>query len=148
MDNVTKIHLELYRKLFENRNFSFENLIDYLLIDDFLYFLYTAWECICKDTKFTDIDTLTLKGIKSVAFNCFLYNIQTQNCKTDAILKYKIIKSNRKTSKLGIVTFKEKVVHDALTVILKPSLKLDFNNSSFGFRVHTSSQLTSFEVYK
>lgn len=149
MDNVTKIQLELYRKAFDDRNFRFENLTEFLVMDDFLY---TAWEYACKGTKAAGVDDLTVKDIKSTGVNNFLNTIQddlkTQNYKADAVLKHKIIKPNGKTRELGILTVKDRVVQHALKLILEPIFEVDFNNSSFGFRAHKSPQLASFEVYK
>lgn len=148
-ETIARIQMDLYKQARNDRNKKFKNLMR-LLLDDAI--LSAAWDDVCKGTKSSGIDSLSVANIKASGVEDFLGAVKKElkdgEYRADKVLFFDIPKSNGQKRQLGILTVKDRLLQAAMKLILEPIFEAEFDSCSFGFRVYRSPKLASLEVYK
>jgi RNA-directed DNA polymerase len=90
------------------------------------------------------IDAMNFEAIEQAGVNAFLQQLQdelgSEMYQPQRNRIKEIPKANGKTRKLGIPTIRDRVVQNALKLILEPVFEADFQDGSFGYRPKRSPQ--------
>jgi RNA-directed DNA polymerase len=133
---------KLYRKAKAEPGFRFYTLFDRICRPDVLA---SAWILVAANDGAPGVDGVSIDDIseRQDGVTGFLKEIResllSQTYKPQAVRRKMIPKSNGGLRPLGIPTVRDRVVQQAVLLILEPIFEADFCDSSFGFRPNRSA---------
>lgn len=142
-----QVSLSLAAKV--NRNRKFYSLRDKISRMDVLW---EAWRRVRANHGAAGIDRETIDDIERQGVEQFLLQLQKElldgTYKVQCVRRVYIPKPNGKRRSLGIPTVRDRIVQQAVKLIIEPILEVDFQPFSFGYRPNKSAKDASTEVRK
>lgn len=133
MKATSEILKRIYENSSEHKNGIYTKLYRYLLREDIYYRAYkNLYANKGAATKGTDDDTAD--GFGKEYIRSIIDDLKTQQYKPQSVRRIYIPKANGKMRPLGIPSFKDKLVQDAVRQILEAIYEPIFSNNSHGFR--------------
>ena len=139
----------LYQRAKENRDAKFNTLHDKIYHMDVLK---EAWKIVSENNGTAGIDNQTISDIEAGGYEQFLKEIQGElkagTYKAECVKRVFIPKPNGKMRPLGIPTVKDRIVQQAVKLIMEPIYEADFKDFSYAYRKNKSAKDASLEIYK
>lgn len=139
--SVLELQTALARKSKSNPNFRFYSLYDKVWRKDVLK---EAWRKVRANKGGAGVDQVTLAEIEQNGVEQFLNGLQVelrlQNYKPQPLRRVYIPKANGKLRPLSIPTVKDRVVQQAVKMVIEPIYEALFFPNSFGFRPNRGAQ--------
>ena len=139
----------LYQRAKENRDAKFNTLHDKIYHMDVLK---EAWKIVSENNGTAGIDNHTISDIEAGGYEQFLKEIQGElkagTYKAECVKRVFIPKPNGKMRPLGIPTVKDRIVQQAVKLIMEPIYVADFMDFSYAYRKNKSAKDASLEIYK
>lgn len=139
----------LYRRAKENKDARFNTLHDKIYRMDVLQ---EAWRLVWENRGSEGVDNQTLDDIREEGIEQLLEQIQhelkTGTYRASCVRRVFIPKSSGKLRPLGIPTVKDRIVQQAVKLIIEPIFEADFLEFSYGYRPNRSAKDASLEIYK
>jgi RNA-directed DNA polymerase len=149
MKPIEEIQDSLYRTAKENKERRFYSLKDKICRIDVLE---EAWKRVRANKGVEGIDDETIEEIERKGISEFLSQLQ-QELKEETyvvqcVRRVYIPKPNGKVRPLGIPTVKDRIVQQAVRLIIEPIFEADFQDFSYGYRPHRSAKDASLAIYR
>lgn len=148
MTRLELLQRRLYQCAKEDRTKRFYTLHDKICRIDILK---TAWKIVSSNKGSPGIDGQTIEDIRSNE-DRFLHELQKElmgkTYSVECVKRVYIPKSNGKMRPLGIPTVKDRIVQQAVKLVIEPIFEADFKDSSYAYRPNRSAKQASLEVRK
>lgn len=148
MKTLREMQGSLYARAKSEKGAKFNTLMDKISRPDVLK---EAWNLVYSNRGSPGIDGETVKQVKEREEE-FLKGLQEElvnrTYRVGAVRKVLIPKANGKQRPLGIPTVRDRVVQQAVKLIIEPIFEAGFHNSSYGYRSNRSAKLASLEIRK
>jgi len=148
-DKVQELQRKLYLKAKSEPKFRFYLLYDKVYRKDVLK---RAWEEVRKNGGAPGIDGQRIEDVEEKGLEEFLGKIEeelrTQTYKPQPARRVEIPKADGSKRPLSIPTVKDRVVQQALKIVIEPVFEADFEDSSYGYRPKRSAQQAAEQVCK
>jgi RNA-directed DNA polymerase len=149
LKSVEELVDSLYQAAKADKNRRFYSLHDKISRQDVLK---EAWKRVKANQGAAGVDKQTIEDIVNSGEEQFLWELQRElESKTywiECVKRVFIPKSNGGMRPLGIPTVKDRVVQQAVRLIIEPIFEADFQDFSYGYRSGRSAKHASLEVYK
>jgi group II intron reverse transcriptase/maturase len=146
---VGELQDSLYRAAKADRRKVFYSLKDKICRTDVLY---EAWGRVRKNGGAAGVDRETIQDIEHGGVGQFLSDIQrellTETYWVEPVRRVFIPKPDGRQRPLGIPTVRDRVVQQAVRLIIEPIFEADFHEFSYGYRPNKSAQQATDEVYR
>ena len=140
---------ELYQKAKENRERKFYSLHDKLCRMDILE---EAWKSVAANHGSAGIDGQTIDDIRTYGTGTFLKELQQElvgeTYRVSDVRRVFIPKPDGRERPLGIPTVRDRIVQQAVKLIIEPVFEADFKDFSYAYRPHRSAKDASEEIRK
>ncbi len=147
MKSLEDIRNALYQAAKSDRKRKFYTLHDKICREDVLR---EAWKRVKENHGSAGIDRVSIEIIEDE--DALILEIQNElmnrTYTVDSIKRVFIPKKNGKLRPLGIPTVKDRIVQQAVKLIIEPVFEADFKDFSYGYRPNRSAKLASREVYR
>lgn len=147
--DIAHIQMKLYGEASSRKEKPLKHLKKLLSKEEILR---AAWENLNRDTNSIGVDCVSIRQVERSGVDEFLETVReelkTNRYRADNIRRVDIPKEDGSQRHLGIMTVKDRLVQNAMKLVLEPIFEADFENCSFGFRPYMSTKLASLEVYK
>ena len=148
MKTLREMQDSLYAKAKTEKNAKFNTLMDKICRTDVLK---EAWNLVYENRGSPGIDGESVKHVKEREEE-FLTELQEElvnkTYRVESVKRVFIPKANGKKRPLGIPTVKDRVVQQAVKLIIEPIFEADFKNSSYGYRPNRNAKQASLEIRK
>jgi RNA-directed DNA polymerase len=149
LKSVEELQSSLYQVAKADKNRRFYSLHDKICRKDVLN---EAWKRVKENHGVAGVDKQTIEDIVNGGEEQFLWELQrellTKTYWIECVKRVFIPKSNGGMRALGIPTVKDRVVQQAVRLILEPIFEADFQDFSYGYRPGRSAKQATLEVYK
>lgn len=149
MKSLGQLQVSLSRAAKVNKNRKFYSLRDKVCRMDVLE---EAWRRVRANHGAAGVDKQTIEDIERQGVKQFLLRLQNElldgTYEVQCVRRVFIPKPNGKRRPLGIPTVKDRIVQQAVSLIIGPIFESDFQDFSFGYRPNKSARDASNEVYK
>lgn len=149
MKTVEELVDSLYQAAKADKDRRFYSLHDKICRKDVLN---EAWKRVKGNHGVAGVDKQTIEDIVKGGEEQFLWELQHElESKTywiECVRRVFIPKSNGGMRALGIPTVKDRVVQQAVRLIIEPIFEADFQDFSYGYRSGRSAKQATLEVYK
>ena len=146
---IQELQRKLYLKAKSEPKLRFYALYDKTYREDVLI---QAWQKVRSKRGAPGIDGQSIEDVERAGVEEFLKKIQeelkTETYKPQPARRVEIPKTGGGTRTLGIPTVRDRVVQQALKLIIEPIFEADFEDSSYGYRPKRSTQQAAEEVCK
>jgi|YelNatPaOPRAMG01_1025707.scaffolds.fasta_scaffold66072_2 RNA-directed DNA polymerase len=140
---------KLYQRAKEDRNRCFHSLHDKLCRLDILE---EAWKIVSANHGAAGIDEQTVEDIRTYGKDRFLGELKqeliSETYEVSDVRRLFIPKPDGRERPLGIPTVKDRVVQQAVKLIIEPIFEADFKEFSYGYRPGRSARQASGEIMK
>jgi RNA-directed DNA polymerase len=147
--SVEELRNSLYLAAKADRKRRFYTLKDKICRIDIIT---EAWKRVRQNKGTKGVDNQTIEEIEASGTEQFISSVQqelqNENYRVQCVRRVFIPKSNGKQRPLGIPTVKDRVVQQAVRLIIEPIFEADFKDFSYGYRPNRSAKDASMEVYK
>ena len=148
MKTLREMQDSLYARAKTEKDAKFNTLMDKICRSDVLK---EAWNLVYKNRGSPGIDGESVKQIKEREEE-FLKELQEElvnkTYRVESVKRVFIPKANGKQRPLGIPTVKDRIVQQAVKLIIEPIFEADFQNSSYGYRPNRNAKQASEEIRK
>ena len=148
MKTLGEMQDSLYARAKTEKDAKFNTLMDKICRSDVLK---EAWNLVYKNRGSPGIDGESVKQIKEREEE-FLKELQEElvnrTYRVESVKRVFIPKANGKQRPLGIPTVKDRIVQQAVKLIIEPIFEADFKNSSYGYRPNRNAKQASEEIRK
>lgn len=148
-NKLQELQKKLHLKAKSEPKFRFYALYDKIYRYDVLI---EAWRRVRSNGGAAGIDGQSIEDVETAGVEEFLKKIQeelkTETYKPQPARRVEIPKAGGGKRELGIPTVRERVVQQALKLIIEPIFEADFEDSSYGYRPKRSTQQAAEEVCK
>ena len=148
MKTLREMQNSLYAKAKTEKDAKFNTLMDKICRTDVLK---EAWNLVYKNRGSPGIDGESVKHVKEREEE-FLTELQEElvnkTYRVESVKRVFIPKANGKQRPLGIPTVKDRIVQQAVKLIIEPIFEADFQNSSYGYRPNRNAKQASLEIRK
>ncbi|MCL5252967.1 MAG: group II intron reverse transcriptase/maturase [Candidatus Thermoplasmatota archaeon] len=114
--------------------------------------LAEAWRRVASNNGVAGIDSETIGDISNAGAEQYLSTLQQElideTYTVECVRRVYIPKPNGKQRPLGIPTVRDRIVQQAVKLLIEPIFEADFQEFSYGYRPNKSAQQASQEVYK
>jgi RNA-directed DNA polymerase len=114
--------------------------------------LREAWKRVKQNNGASGIDNETIEDIEKRGVDEFLsqlqLKLQQETYRVQCVRRVFVPKPNGKLRPLGIPTVEDRVVQQAVRLLMEPIFEADFKNFNFGYRPRRSARDASETVYK
>jgi len=142
-----QVSLSLAAKV--NKNRKFYSLRDKVSRTDVLW---EAWRRVRANHGAAGTDRQTIEDIERQGVGQFLLRLQKElldgTYEVQCVRRVFVPKPNGKRRPLGIPTVRDRIVQQAVKLIIEPIFEADFQSFSFGYRPNKSAKDASNEVYR
>ncbi len=149
MKPVGELQDSLYRAAKADRKKVFYSLKDKICRTDVLY---EAWRRVRENEGAAGVDKETIQDIENNGVDQFLSEIQrellTGTYWVESVRRVYIPKPDGRQRPLGIPTVRDRVVQQAVRLIIEPIFEADFQPFSYGYRPNKSAKQATVEVYR
>jgi group II intron reverse transcriptase/maturase len=149
MKSVAELQSSLYQAAKADKNRRFYSLHDKVYRIDTLR---EAWKMVKENRGVSGVDKQTIEDIEAIGVEQFLaelqYELQTEIYSVQCVKRVYIPKRSGGKRPLGIPTVKDRIVQQAVKLIIEPLFEADFAEFSYGYRPQKSAMQASNEVYK
>ncbi len=139
----------LYQCAKADRQRVFHSLHDKLCSMDTLT---EAWRRVAANNGASGIDSETIEDVRNSGVEQYLSTLQheliNETYEAECVRRVYIPKPNGKQRPLGIPTVRDRIVQQAVKLLIEPIFEADFQDFSYGYRPNKSAQQASQEVYK
>ena len=139
----------LYQCAKADRQRVFHSLHDKLCSMDVLT---EAWNRVASNKGAPGIDNETIEDIRNSGAEQYLSALQheliNETYKVECVRRVYIPKPNGKQRPLGIPTVRDRIVQQAVKLLIEPIFEADFQPFSYGYRPSKSAQQASLEIRK
>ena len=139
-DKVRSLQGKLFAAAKRNRNRRFHALRDRVWRGDVLR---EAWKRVRANHGAAGVDGETIAAIEAAGVESFLGEIQEKlrsgKYRTSPVRREYIPKPDGRTRPLGIPTVRDRVVQQAVKLVIEPIFEADFEDCSYGFRPKRSA---------
>jgi group II intron reverse transcriptase/maturase len=146
---VEELRSSLYRTAKENKERRFYSLKDKICRIDVLE---EAWKRVRANKGVEGIDNERIEDIEREGVEKFLSQLQQElkdeTYKVQCVRRVFIPKPNGKKRSLGIPSVRDRVVQQAVKLIIEPIFEADFQDFSYGYRSHRSAGDASLDIYR
>jgi RNA-directed DNA polymerase len=147
--SVRELQSGLYQAAKADKNRKFYSLHDKVCRTDLLK---EAWKRVKENYGAAGVDKQTIDDIKESGEEQFLADIQrelsTETYRVQCVKRVFIPKRSGGMRPLGIPTVKDRVVQQAVRLIVEPIFEADFADFSYGYRPGRSAKQASAEIRK
>ena len=148
MKTLREMQDSLYARAKTEKDAKFNTLMDKICRSDVLK---EAWNLVYKNRGSPGIDGESVKQVKEGEEE-FLKELQEElvnrTYRVESVKRVFIPKANGKQRPLGIPTVKDRIVQQAVKLIIEPIFEADFKNSSYGYRPNRNAKQASEEIRK
>jgi RNA-directed DNA polymerase len=149
MKPIEELQSSLYRAAKADKVRRFYSLHDKLCRIDILQ---EAWRRVRENNGAAGTDKQTVEDIERSGVEQFLselqHELQTETYRVQCVRRVFIPKRNGKMRPLGIPTVRDRVVQQAVRLIIEPIFEADFQPFSYGYRPNKSALQASLEIRK
>ena len=149
LKSVRELQSSLYQAAKADKNRKFYSLHDKLCRTDLLK---EAWKRVEENYGAAGVDKQTIDDIKESGEEQFLAEIQrelsTETYKAQCVKRVFIPKRSGGMRPLGIPTVKDRVVQQAVRLIIEPIFEAGFQDFSYGYRLGRSAKQATVEIRK
>ena len=114
--------------------------------------LEEAWRRVASNNGVAGIDSETIGDIRNAGAEQYLSTLQQElideTYTVECVRRVYIPKPNGKQRPLDIPTVRDRIVQQAVKLLIEPIFEADFQEFSYGYRPNKSAQQASQEVYK
>ena len=139
----------LYQCAKADRQRVFHSLHDKLCSMDVLT---EAWNRVASNRGASGVDNETIEDIRNSGAEQYLSALQheliNETYKVECVRRVYIPKPNGKQRPLGIPTVRDRIVQQAVKLLIEPIFEADFQPFSYGYRPNKSAQQASLEIRK
>src|SRR2546427_3694469 len=147
MKPVESLQGSLYRAAKADRMRRFHSLHDKICRMDVLW---ESWKRVKQNRGAAGIDGQTIWDIESEGVEPFLSELQRElragTYRVQCVRRVFIPKPNGKQRPLGIPTVRDRVVQQAVRLVIEPIFEADFQQFSYGYRPNRSAKQASLEI--
>jgi len=148
MKTLGEMQDSLYARAKTEKDAKFNTLMDKICRSDVLK---EAWNLVYANRGSPGIDGESVKQVKDREEE-FLKELQEElvnkTYRVESVKRVFIPKANGKQRPLGIPTVKDRIVQQAVKLIIEPIFETDFKNSSYGYRPNRNAKQASLEIRK
>ena len=148
MKTLREMQDSLYAKAKTEKDAKFNTLMDKICRTDVLK---EAWNLVYENRGSPGIDGESVKHVKEREEE-FLTELQSdlknKTYRVESVKRVYIPKANGKQRPLGIPTVKDRIVQQAVKLIIEPIFEADFQNGSYGYRPNRNAKQASEEIRK
>ena len=148
MKTLGEMQDSLYARAKTEKSAKFNTLMDKICRSDVLK---EAWNLVYANRGSPGIDGESVKQIKEREEE-FLKELREElvnrTYRVESVKRVFIPKANGKQRPLGIPTVKDRIVQQAVKLIIEPIFEADFKNSSYGYRPNRNAKQASEEIRK
>ena len=148
MKTLGEMQDSLYARAKTEKDAKFNTLMDKICRSDVLK---EAWNLVYANRGSPGIDGESVKQIKEREEE-FLKELREElvnrTYRVESVKRVFIPKANGKQRPLGIPTVKDRIVQQAVKLIIEPIFEADFKNSSYGYRPNRNAKQASEEIRK
>jgi len=127
--------MKLYEKASSRRDKPLKHLKKLLMSEEILY---AAWENLNRDTNSVGVDCVSIRQVERSDVDEFLETVReelkTNRYRADNVRRVDIPKEDGSQRHLGIMTVKDRLVQNAMKLVLEPIFEADFQPGSYGYR--------------
>ena len=138
---------ELYGAAREDGRRRFYTLHDKLCRKDVLM---DAWKLVAENKGVAGVDRQTIEGIIGYGLERFIDELAQEladgTYTVGQVLRVYIPKPNGKQRPLGIPTVRDRIVQQAVKLLIEPIFEPDFQDFSYGYRPNRSAEQASKEI--
>ena len=148
MKTLREMQDSLYARAKTEKDAKFNTLMDKICRTDVLK---EAWNLVYKNRGSPGIGGESVKHVKEREEE-FLTELQEElvnkTYRVESVRRVFIPKANGKKRPLGIPTVKDRIVQQAVKLIIEPIFEADFKNCSYGYRPNRNAKQASLEIRK
>ena len=148
MKTLREMQDSLYARAKTEKSAKFNTLMDKICRSDVLK---EAWNLVYANRGSPGIDGESVKQIKEREEE-FLKELREElvnrTYRVESVKRVFIPKANGKQRPLGIPTVKDRIVQQAVKLMIEPIFEADFKNSSYGYRPNRNAKQASEEIRK
>ena len=151
MSKARKLQRTLYRTAKQQPERRFTLLYDKICREDILQ---EAWERVKRNRGAAGIDRVTIQEVEEQGVEAFLAEIKTEletgTYRVQDVRRVHIPKPGQpgKTRPLGIPIVKDRVIQQAVKMVIEPLFEADFRPCSYGFRPKKTPRMALSEIAK
>ena len=146
MKTLREMQDSLYARAKSEKDAKFNTLMDKICRSDVLK---EAWSLVYANRGSPGIDGESVKQVKEREEE-FLKELQEElvnrTYRVEPVRRVFILKPDGKQRPLGIPTVKDRIVQQAVKLIMEPIFEADFHDSSYGYRPGRNAKQASLEV--
>ena len=114
--------------------------------------LTEAWRRVASNNGTAGIDGETIEDIRNRGVEQYLFELQHEladkTYTVECVRRVYIPKPNGKQRPLGIPTIRDRIVQQAVRLLIEPIFEADFQDFSYGYRPNKSAKQASLEIRK
>jgi RNA-directed DNA polymerase len=149
MKPIEELQNSLYLAAKNDKSRKFHSLKDKLYD---MTLLRAAWKRVKQNRGTSGVDNETIEDIEKRGVDEFLSQLQLklhqETYVVQCVRRVFIPKPNGEMRPLGIPTVEDRVVQQAVNLLIQPIFEADFKDFSFGYRPHRSARDASMAIYK
>ncbi len=138
MKTLREIQNGLYARAKSEKDAKFNTLMDKVCRSDVLK---EAWNLVYANRGSPGIDGESVRHVKERE-----EDLVNRTYRVESVRRIFIPKSNGKERPLGIPTVKDRIVQQAVKLIIEPIFEADFHDSSYGYRPNRNAKQASLEI--